>query len=222
MMKNYPSMCNDLVLKEPTRRDISTIIPPNYSSWQTIELTHECCKYVIKEGIDGAFVECGVAAGNNFAAMCLAGRHGFGFDSFQGIPWAGVNDTEQPGIGSKDLSKQGILESSGIMVHHIWHVINDMVKYNIKNYSLIKGWFQDTCPKWMGSISVLRLDGDLYDSTFVPLKYLYGQLNDGGILIIDDWQLDGCRKAFENFFDYVSQEGRPRLVYDNGVTYWQK
>lgn len=212
-----------MTLHQPKEKAISKIIPPNYSTWETIELSYQCAKYAIDRNIEGHFVECGVAAGNNLAAMCLAGRHGYGFDSFQGIPWAGENDKEQPGIGDIDKSKIGFLESSGITAHTEENVRADMAKYGIKNYTLIKGWFQNTLPGlgWMpqNRISVLRLDGDLYDSTFVCLKYLYNSLSKGGILIIDDWNLEGCRKAFE---DYFSDKEKPTMIFDNGVTYWMK
>lgn len=208
-----------MILQVPIQKIISKEIPPNYSSWQSIELTYQCCKYVINNNIPGVFVECGVAAGNNLAAMCKAGRFGFGFDSFEGIPWAGYKDKEQPGIGEIDPTKIGLLESSGITVHSLPDVISDFKKWNIKNYALIKGWFQDTIWYWQGNISVLRLDGDLYSSTDECLRALYPWLSEGGILIIDDWNLDGCREAVIDFF-----KGKlPREIFrhDNPI-YFQK
>lgn len=204
-------------MKNPTEKIISKIIPPQYSSWQTIELSYQCAQYAIYNNIEGDFVECGVAAGNNFAAMCFAGRKGVGFDSFVGIPWAGENDDEQPGKGLKDKSKEGILETSGISAHSIKNVQNNMNKWGVENYELIEGWFQYTVPKWDGKIAVLRLDGDLYDSTYICLEHLYPKLSKGGILIIDDWQLTGCKKAFNDYF-----KERPELLLDNGVSYWKK
>lgn len=212
-------------LTVPTEKNITKTIPPNYGTWETIELTYQCAKYVVDNRITGSFVECGIAAGNNLAAMCKAGRHGYGYDSFEGIPWAGPKDTEQPGIGSVsmiDPSKIGVLESSGITSHSMDQVKVNMEKWGISNYSLVKGWFQNTVPKWLGEIAVLRLDGDLYDSTYVCLQYLYPSLNEGGILIVDDWRLGGCRQAFEDYFSGRSMEGRPKMILDDGVTYWQK
>ena len=209
-------------LIKPTSRNISNKIEPNYSSWQTIEMSYQCAKYCIDNDVKGAFVECGVACGNNLAAMCLAGRQGYGFDSFEGIPWAGEHDTEQPGIGRKDVSKHGILESSGVTVHGIEDVIKNFERWGLPNYSLIKGWFQNTCLKWMGEIAVLRLDGDLYDSTYTALRYLYPFLLDGGILIVDDYQLAGCKKAFDDYFTDRCMSGYPTLILDDGVTYWMK
>ena len=198
-------------------KNISNIIEPNYSSWQTIELSYQFARQMIDEGIEGDFVECGVACGNNLAAMCLAGRHGYGFDSFEGIPWAGKNDTEQPGIGEINKSKIGVLESSGVTVHGIEDVKKNFERWGLKNYTLIEGWFENTIPIHQDfKISVLRLDGDLYESTLIPLKYLYPLLSKGGILIIDDWNLKGCRDAFYNYFSLdnvpteIMQEGNPK------------
>lgn len=208
------------MISEPTNRNISKHIEPNYSTWQTIEITYQCAKYVINNDIEGDFVECGVAAGNNLAAMCVAGRHGYGFDSFEGIPYAGARDYEQPGIGDVDKTKIGLLESSGVTSHSFEDVEKNFEKWGLDNYTLIKGWFQDTVPLFdaPNGISLLRLDGDLYDSTIIPLKYLYPQLAKGGILIIDDWNLQGCREAVYDYF-----KGKlPRCIFNNGITYWQK
>lgn len=206
------------MLTKPTVQEISKVIPPNLSTWQTIELTHQCAKYAIDNDVKGVFVECGIAAGNNLAAMCLAGRFGFGFDSFEGIPWAGEHDTQQPGIGDKIPNKSG-LSSSGISSYSQSSVEKNMQSWGIKNYSLVKGWFENTVQFWGGEeISVLRLDGDLYSSTMVCLTELFPYLSKGGILIMDDWNLDGCRKAFYDYFG----TNPPELVLDDLVTYWKK
>lgn len=206
-----------IMISSPINKDISLRIPPNYSSWETIELSYRCCQDVIARKIDGDWVECGVAAGNNLAAMCAAGRHGYGFDSFEGIPWAGPHDDQQPGMAQRPLMMEGI--SSGVSSHTQENVELDFKKWGIPNYTLIKGWFIDTLPhNIIGDIAVLRLDGDLYDSTMLSLLFLYPKLSVGGILIMDDWNLAGCRKAFDNFF----KKRRPELIFDNGVTYWKK
>lgn len=182
-------------------KNISNRIEPNYSVWQTIELSYEFAKKTIDEKIEGDFVECGVACGNNLASMCAAGRRGYGFDSFQGIPWAGEKDDIQPGMKSK-TSNTG-LESSGITVHAIADVHQNFKRWGISNYTLIEGWFQDTIPAQtvIQKIAVLRLDGDLYESTMVPLKHLYPLLSEGGYLIVDDWNLKGCREAVYDYFE---------------------
>ena len=69
----------------------------------------------------------------------------------------------------------------------------------------VKGWFRDTLPgladhHW----SVIRLDGDLYESTIDSLTNLYPGLSPGGWLIIDDYAIDACRAAVT---DYRAEHG---------------
>jgi len=67
-----------------------------------------------------------------------------------------------------------------------------------------KGWFQKTMPeaaKQIEKISILRLDGDLYDSYKVSLHHLYPRVVQGGFVIIDDWCFEGCRSAVREFFE---------------------
>lgn len=200
-------------------KNISEIIPPNYSTWETIELSYLYAKQMIDEGVDGDFVECGIAAGNNFGAMCMAGRHGYGFDSFEGIPWGGEHDDQQPGLSCKPAITNGI--SSGISSHSMADVEQNLDKWGISNYTLIKGWFSDTIPNQnvVSKISVLRLDGDMYESTLTPLIYLYPLLSNGGILIVDDWNLAGARKAV---YDYFNGSLPKEILHFHGPKYFKK
>lgn len=212
---------------EITSRNISNRIPPNYSTWQTIERTHLVCMDAINKGVDGDFVECGVAAGNNFGAMVLAAknpgprrlermRHCWGFDSFEGIPWKSDKDDQQPGFSEPPKTMEG--KSSGVSAHTIENVRADLKKWECGyGYDLIKGWFNDTLPKAeVEKISVLRLDGDLYESTLTSLVYMFPKLSVGGHLIIDDWSLAGCRIAIDEFFQMVGGlSANIELVYSN-------
>jgi predicted O-methyltransferase YrrM len=45
-------------------------------------------------------------------------------------------------------------------------------------------------------ISLLRLDGDLYESTKVCVEHLYPLVSPGGWVIVDDFALSGARKAY--------------------------
>ena len=48
---------------------------------------------------------------------------------------------------------------------------------------------------------MLRLDGDLYESTKVCVEHLYPKLAIGGWVIVDDWNLDGARKAVQELLE---------------------
>jgi O-methyltransferase len=48
--------------------------------------------------------------------------------------------------------------------------------------------------------SLIRLDGDMYESTMLGLEHLYPRLSVGGYVIIDDYgAVEGCRRAVEDF-----------------------
>ena len=206
--------------------------PTLYNSYQ---LSVEC----IKNKIPGDFVECGVAIGAQVAAMAYACQQFNAekrihlFDSFEGIPLASNNDTQQPGIGAithnvNVASLDDLLVSSGITAHSIGQVKGMMTHWGIHAHRLVyhQGWFQNTLPvdiKNIEQISLLRLDGDLYESTKVCLEYLYPKISKGGYIIIDDFgTLDGCRKAV---LEYLAQHNiSPRIVPISGglgPVYWQ-
>jgi hypothetical protein len=77
------------------------------------------------------------------------------------------------------------------------------LEFSNDEVNLIKGWFQDTVPvtkNKIGAIAVLRLDGDWYESTKVPLENFYDQITAGGYIIIDDYlTCFGSRKAVDEY-----------------------
>lgn len=182
---------------------MQTLVQPVYSSREVLNFTYECAMCLLQSNVMGSFVECGVACGSQIAMMQQActdlnqPRQIYGYDSFEGIPWAGHEDKTQPGIGVVDKSKYGVLESSGVTSHDEENVLNNFKLWGLPtdNLTLVKGWFQNTVQRHVGTIALLRLDGDLYASTKVCLKWLLPLVMVGGIIIIDDWQLPGCRKA---------------------------
>lgn len=177
--------------------------------------------------IPGCFVECGVGAGAQLMAMALtySSKQIYGFDSFEGIPLSGKHDDQQPGIGvathNTHAPVKERLVSSGVTVHSVDNVLGNFEKQEIgaAKIKLVKGWFQHTLPKAdTGPIALLRLDGDLYESTLVCLEYLYPLVSPGGIVIIDDYALPGCMKAVHNYFNddlphIISVEGGEGVVY---------
>lgn len=103
-------------------------------------------------------------------------------------------------------------------------VVLDIVGYDPDRLFIHSGWFQDTVPlaaREIGPIAVLRLDGDLYDSTRVCLEHLYPLVVKGGFVYVDDWIGSGCRMACEEFFR--NNGINPYLhVADAYAVYWVK
>lgn len=155
------------------------------------------CERVIAENVPGDFVETGVWRGGAaimmravLAAHDVSDRRVFAADSFAGFPAQSTADTNFTVGGIADFS-----------------VSLNVVKANFARYGLLDaqvvflaGLFKDTLPAApIERIAVLRLDGDLYESTRDGLA-LYDKLSPGGALIADDYFLfEGQRKAIDEF-----------------------
>lgn len=72
-----------------------------------------------------------------------------------------------------------------------------------------------------GKFSILRLDGDMYESTVDVLYHFYDKLSIGGYVIMDDWGGFPFRTACEDFFTVHGIQ--PDIVpIDSLSAYWQK
>jgi O-methyltransferase len=187
-------------------------------------LTHlqQCVETVLAEGIPGDLIECGVWRGG--ACILMRGvlaaygdeeRCVWVADSFQGLP---APDPEK--YPAEDLT----LEASAVAVPE------SAVRNNFKRYGLLDdrvrflpGWFKDTLPDAaIDRIAVLRLDGDLYESTIQALDALYPKLSAGGFCIIDDYHvIDACRQAVADYRQKNSVSAEIIEIDGHGV-YWRK
>lgn len=181
-----------------------------YSTASTFDHSYWVGVQVVRKGLKGHIVECGIAAGANLAALILgnkdSGGHNFyyGYDSFEGIQLAGKNDTEQAGIGKithdVNVPESELLISSGVTAHDFDSVNRNFERWGCEIPIFVEGWVQNTIPNNLHeSIAVLRLDMDVYDPTMHVLKHLYPLVESGGFVIIDDWGLAGVRKAVQEY-----------------------
>lgn len=159
-----------------------------------------CVEAVLEDGVPGDLIETGVWRGG--ASIYMRGvldAHGADdrvvwlADSFQGLPPA---DAER------------YPADAGTPWHTARHlaVPRAQVEENFRRYGLdrgvefVQGWFKDTLPglrerRW----SLIRLDGDMYESTMDGLVNLYPNLSPGGFLIVDDYSIEACRRAVDDF-----------------------
>jgi O-methyltransferase len=116
-------------------------------------------------------------------------------DSFEGMPVPQAKDNAIS--GSADFSVRDYLAVS-----------LEQVKANFARFGLLddqvsflKGWFSDTLPTApIEQLSLLRLDGDLYQSTMGARTNLYKKVTKGGYVIVDDYNSwGGCRAAVDEF-----------------------
>lgn len=103
------------------------------------------------------------------------------------------------------------------------------VRMNFERYGLyddqvrfLVGWFEDTLPVApIERLAILRVDGDLYQSTMDALTALYDRVSPGGWIIVDDYALPPARKATDDFRRQRGIEDELVRVDWTGV-YWIK
>lgn len=227
-------------MNQESKQKLEEITPYCYSTTETKISSYNLAKYVTEDNIEGDIVECGIAAGGNFAAMMVGNleypnnkKIFWGFDSFEGIQLAGKKDTVQAGIGdikhNTDVPYELLMKTSGVTSHNKESVINNLKKlklYDKLDIRLIEGWVQNTITddmvKQIGKISILRLDMDIYHPTKHVLEKLYPIISDGGVIIIDDWALDGVRIACEEFFKENNINPKIHTVSNSTPTFFFK
>jgi O-methyltransferase len=164
----------------------------------------------------GCVVECGVWRGGMSAGMAEVlgtDRQYFLFDSFEGLPPA-----REELDGASAVMWQGNTNSP--TYYNNCAAAQEEAAAAMKlsgatSFSLVKGWFNETLPRFVPpcEIAVLRLDGDWYDSTRVCLESLYPHVAPGGIVVFDDYYVwDGCARAVNEFLaGLASPNSVPRL-----------
>ena len=166
-------------------------------------------------------IECGVWRGGMIAAIAevLGNQHHyFLFDSFEGLPNANEIDGVAASKWQKNINSPIFYDNCKAEESY---AIDAMQKAQISNYQIYKGWFENTVPLFSEKkieISVLRLDGDWYDSTMVCLDYFYPLVKRNGLIIIDDYfAWDGCSIAVH---DYLSKiRSKSRIKTEKHLTY---
>ena len=175
----------------------------------------EATRYLVRNGIEGDVVECGVWRGGSMQAVALTLQE-FGatdrdlhlFDTFEGMPPPSEKDRRG------DTTAQELL-SVHDKDHRVWAVagLDDVeeamreVGYPRERVHFHQGMVEDTIP---GSaperIALLRLDTDWYESTRHELEHLYARLVPGGVLIIDDYgDWEGARLATDEYLERIGE-----------------
>jgi hypothetical protein len=177
---------------------------------------------VIGNNVPGDLVETGVWRGGACILMravlnvyCVKDRYVWLADSFEGLP--------PPDEDRYPADKGDIFHTYPEL-----SISLDQVKRNFEKYGLLdeqvkflRGWFKDTLPTApIEKIALLRLDGDMYESTMDALSALYERISIGGYVIVDDYHVvEGCKKAVHDFLS--TQKQTPDIQEIDGVgVYW--
>lgn len=180
--------------------------------------------YIVRRGIPGSLVECGVWRGGSVLAMILTlqdlgvtDRDVYLFDTFEGMTEPSAYETSrfnEPAMETWETAKaEGRVpweQTFGPGTFSAEGVRDLMIEtgYPTDRIHFVIGRVEETVPDQApAQIALLRLDTDWYDSTLHELTHLYPRLSGGGVLIIDDYgHWDGCRKAVDEYFAQVAPD----------------
>jgi O-methyltransferase len=211
---------------DPEKRRNGLDWPPHAHTMiglKRLENLQFCMEDVITRGVPGDFIETGVWRGGSTIFMrailksyAITDRTVWVADSFEGLP---KPDVETYPADAGDTHH----------VHDELRVSLESVRANFETYGLLddqvrflKGWFRDTLPTApIEKLAVLRLDGDMYESTTVALQSLYPKVSSGGFVIVDDYCIESCAKAVE---DYRAANGITDEIHpiDGTGVFWRR
>ena len=182
-----------------------------------------CAAEIIKKNIEGDFLEAGVWKGGASMWMrAILKHHGINdrnvwlADSFKGLPPPKPDYPADKDDTHYQFEKLAISLEQVKQNFQTFDLLDDQVKF-------IEGWFHETLfTAPVDKISLLRLDGDMYESTYVSLEALYHKVSVGGFVIIDDYgYIESCRQAVHDFLN--KNELKPVLhKIDWTGVYWRK
>ncbi len=184
----------------------------------------KCVETVLKDRVPGDLIETGVWRGGGTVMMRAilkaygdTERRVWVADSFQGLPRPNA-DLYPTDRGDDLYSFEALAVSQAQVEEHFrrFGLLDDQVRF-------LKGWFKDTLPTApISRLAVMRLDGDMYESTMDALKALYPKLSSGGFCIIDDYGgIQACKQAVTDYRASHSIAEPIQQIDWTGV-YWRK
>jgi len=184
----------------------------------------ECIMQIAAEDIPGDLIETGIWRGGVCIFMRAVLRSVgdterivWACDSFEGLP--------KPNVQAYPEDTGDVHWTYARLAVSIEEVKRNFAKYGMLDDQVrfLKGLFSETLPAApIESLSLIRLDGDMYESTMDGLKNLYPKLSPGGFVIVDDYlRLEGCRAAVDDYRreHNINEEIKP---IDNSGAFWRR
>jgi hypothetical protein len=196
-------------------------------SMERLENIENCFKKIVDGNVPGDLLEAGVWRGGTCIFMrALLAAYGddkrtvWVADSFQGLPKPDPLTYPQDG---EDTDWGNLWRYTELAISL------ETVRQNFAHYGLLDnqvrflpGWFRESLPQApVERLALLRLDGDLYESTIVTLENLYPKISDGGFVLVDDYgAISACKQAVDDFRAKRSIT-EPILSVDWTGIFWQ-
>ena len=188
-----------------------------------IENIQYCIEHILADSIPGDFIETGVWRGGAtifmrgmLAAYGVKDRTVWVADSFEGVPPPTYPQDEGMHFEKAGLPVLAVSIDKVKRLFDRFNLLDDQVKF-------LKGWFKDTLPNApIERLSLLRLDGDLYESTMDALNALYDKVSIGGYIIVDDYNaVKSCKVAVQEFRQ-TRKINDELITIDDVSIFWRK
>lgn len=182
-----------------------------------------CAETILEENIPGDFIETGIWRGGAtifmrgiLAAYEVTNRIVWAADSFEGVPEPSLPEDAELDISAKVLPVLAVSLDDVCELFDRYELLDEQVNF-------IQGWFKDTLATApIESLSLLRLDGDLYESTLDALNPLYPKVSSGGFIIVDDYySCPPCKLAIDEYRKNHAITDELIQIDDQSV-YWRK
>jgi O-methyltransferase len=178
---------------------------------QRLNNIQTCIENVLRDGVEGDLIEAGAWRGGATIFMRAVLKY-YGVrdrivwvaDSFEGLPALTASQAQYAddlSVDVKTLNNGGPMQL-GLSVS-LEKVKSNFAKFNLLDDQVrfLKGWFRDTLPAApIDKLALLRLDGDMYQSTMDTLVTLHHKVSAGGYVIVDDYYCwPHCKQAVDDF-----------------------
>lgn len=176
----------------------------------------------IDAGVAGDYIEAGVWRGGScilmrglLAANGTADRKVYVADSFAGLP---EPEPAYPADAGDNLHSHAELKVP------LEEVRSNFARYGLLDDQVIfvKGFFKDALAELdAGPFALVRIDGDMYQSTSEALEHLYPKLSRNGYLVVDDYALPACRQAVDDYRQRHQIDDEIHRIDWTGI-WWQR
>jgi O-methyltransferase len=164
-----------------------------------LDLIERCVEQIAADHVPGDLLEAGVWRGGAaiymralLEAHRLDDRLVWVADSFRGLPHP--SSAEDAGDENWAWSPLAVAADDVRANFARFRLLDDRTRF-------LEGWFRDTLPGPVEGLALLRVDGDLYESTMDVLHACHPLVEPGGFVIVDDYGNPelGCRKAVDDY-----------------------
>jgi len=186
------------------------VAPYTLTSPERIAALRDAVRHVVRAGVPGAFVECGVWRGGSMVVVArtllelgAVDRDLYLFDTFTHMPYPGPEDVDLFGTPAADAYEAAsAAEAFRYLSLDEVRAVLEGTGYPAERLHFVPGLVEDTIPASAPErIALCRLDTDWYRSTLHEMTHLFPRISPGGILIVDDYgHFMGAKQAVDEYF----------------------